>query len=513
MWQITLPTNLPNGIYTATVSQSNQSCTSAERVVSFTVECVCPPPAILSPTLGETLCDPLAFSGRGTPGATLSLCVVDNANTVVTCGAALVDPNGLWQLIIDGPLPNGSYTAVASEQSDTCTSGKAAIPFLVSCLCTPPVIHFPSPGNIICGESDFSGSGTPGATISFCVRDGNNQQVACDTAVVDSNGVWQVSLPVTLPNGAYTAISSQTNGACTSAEIVVAFTVNCSCPMPLILTPITGDSYCQTPIFTGTGTPGATINLCVRNEGNAIVFCNTTLVNGNGNWQLSAPVPLVAGLYTVAVSQTSVICTSAETAATFVIDCTCPPPEILSPLNGSTGCGLQLMSGTALPGALVNACIYMDTPQGQELIFCGSTTADSAGNWLVPFPGLDENAIYTVTATQQTSDCTGGFASVTYTEDCHKCVMLTFFEPFIDGTVCGPVTELVGAGPPNAQLQLDISGPGGSFSITTTIDEFLSWSVTIPPLTIPGDYTVTGTVLTPPCQQTETSGFTIMLCV
>ncbi len=225
------------------------------------------------------------------------------------------------------------------------------------------------------------------------------------------------------------------------------------------------------------------------------------------------PDSLPNGSYTAVASQSNGVCNSADTAIAFDIDCTCPPPVILSPINGSTDCGLAMMSGTASPGALVNACIYMETPQGQDMIFCGSAIADDMGNWQVPFPGLDENAVYTVTATQQTSECTSGFASVTYTEDCHKCVLLTFLDPFIQGSVCPPVTELTGMGPPNAQVQLDISGPGGSFSVTTSTDEFLGWSAAIPAQTALGDYTVTGTVLTPPCQQTETSGFTIIACV
>ncbi len=442
----------------------------------------------------------------------VSLCVHDSTDAIVTCAAAVVTPNGFWQMVIDEQLPNGIYAAVASQQSDTCASGDAKISFLVDCVCIPPVIRFPALGDVICGASEFSGSGTPGATVSFCVRDANNQQVACGTAAVEFNGVWQVSLPIALPNGTYTAIASQINGACTSAETSVSFTTNCTCPPPVIVIPVTGNSYCQTPVFSGTGTPGATIDLCARDAGNVNVFCTTAVVDTSGNWQLNAPAPLAGGTYTVTASQTSVVCTSADTAVTFVIDCACPPPVILSPLNGSTDCGLVLMSGTALPGALVNACIYMETPQGQELIFCGNTAADGMGNWQVPFPGLDENAVYTVTATQQTTECTASSASVTYTEDCHKCVILTFLEPFIQGSVCAPVTQLVGAGPSDAQLRLDISGPGGSLSVTTTIDEFLSWSATIPAQTIPGTYTVTGTVLTPPCQQIETSGFTIIDC-
>ncbi len=284
------------------------------------------------------------------------------------------------------------------------------------------------------------------------------------------------------------------------------------CPPPDIGFPQSGGILCDLNTFYGTGTPGSVLMLCVR-SGTATVFCGTATVNVNGTWQITMPFDLSDGSYTATASQSNAACASTGTTVAFTIECACPPPVILSPVDGSINCGLNLMSGTASPGALVNACIYMDTPQGWDMIYCGSTTADGTGYWQVPFPGLDQNALYTVTANQQTAECTSDFASATYTEDCHKCVILTFLEPFIEGAVCPPVTELSGVGPPNAQVRLDIAGPGGSFSVTTTTDEYHAWSATIPAQSIPGEYTVTGTVLTPPCQQTDSSGFEIIECV
>ncbi len=186
----------------------------------------------------------------------------------------------------------------------------------------------------------------------------------------------------------------------------------------------------------------------------------------------------------------------------------CPPaPVILSPVSGSTDCSLTFASGIGTPGALLTFCIL-----GNEMTeFCSTTTVNPDGSWQITVPPLSEGN-YVFTASQQVEQCVSDTATVTYTESCQTCAFLFFIEPLAGCTVCLPVTQIVGTGPPNSGLEITISGPGGAINTTTTINEFLSWQVTIPPLTEPGNYTVTATSTTPPCIQTDEMTFTLIDC-
>ncbi len=318
-WRVSVPVNLPNGAYVVAVAQSGGGCASAEARSAFTVDCACPPPEIHSPHTGGSVCGLTALSGVGTPGAVVSACVRDGGNEEVFCGAAAVDPDGSWRLAVPVILPNGAYTAAAYQTTAVCVSGENANAFTVDCACPPPEIAEPQPGLITCDLTDVTGTGAPGAAVSLCIRNSGGSNVFCGSAVVDTNGSWQVPLSGALADGAYTITVSQASAQCTSGEAIVSFTLLCrACVEPVIFEPF-GDAINCAPFATvlGGGEPNSQIQLEIIGPDGT--YSTTATVSSAFSWQAEFP-PMPIGDYTVIATQLG-RCPGVHQISFTLVDC------------------------------------------------------------------------------------------------------------------------------------------------------------------------------------------------
>lgn len=88
------------------------------------------PPVISGPANGSETGKNPTFSGTGVPGAQVTVTVTGPGGAVTTL-TATVDANGAWTVTAGSDLPNGSYTATATQTVDGRTSESSRITFTV----------------------------------------------------------------------------------------------------------------------------------------------------------------------------------------------------------------------------------------------------------------------------------------------------------------------------------------------------------------------------------------------
>ncbi|HWJ65644.1 MAG TPA: Ig-like domain-containing protein [Nocardioides sp.] len=421
-------------------------------------------PAITSPTDGSTTTDTTpAITGTGVPGATIT---VSEGGTVL--GTTTVAPDGTWSLTPAVPLAPGAHTISATQVLGDATSAPSPeVTFTVVDETPPdaPVIQSPADGSVT-GDSTptISGTGEPGATVEVVV-DG----VVIGTTTVAVDGTWSLTPTTPLADGPHTVTATQTDlGGNTSPADSNTFTVDTTVPAaPVITGPadgsVVGDS---TPTITGTGEPGATVEVVVDG-----VVIGTTTVDPLGNWTIDVAVPLADGPHTVTATQTDPAGNTSPVATSdFVVDTTAAPPVIDPALDGLlTNDDTPTISGTGEPGATVT----VTTGTGQVL---GSAVVAEDGTWSFDaVPMADGTHTLTAVQVDAVGNTSAPSAPVTITIDA------TIAPPVID-PVAEPVTSdttptVTGTAEPGATVVVSVDGVVVG---QTTADGTGSWSFPLP---------------------------------
>lgn len=241
----------------------------------------------------------------------------------------------------------------------------------------------------------ISGTAVAGTTLTVTPATGSSFDV-----VVDAAGNWSFPAPNTL--GDYDFTVQATSGF--DESVVVEASVNvvlAPLAAPVVTAPGNdSDVANQVTELTGTGLPGATINVTGDVEG-------TTTVAADGTWTLELDEPLGYGDYAVSVSQSTDEQTSPATAVAFSV--VLPAPVITTPANGSSfdlTAAPSAISGTGLDGATVQV-----TLSGEAL--APVTVVD--GKWTAAIDYALIAGDYTVIATQTvdtviSADAVSGFS-------------------------------------------------------------------------------------------------------
>ena len=179
----------------------------------------------------------------------------------------------------------------------------------------------------------------------------------------------------------------------TVSAAVAAGGIDCPPPAPTVDTPadgaVLGDT---TPTFSGTGTPGATVQVIIDGA-----TAGGGPINGNGDWTYTPIAPLADGPHTVSAIQSLKGVTSPESAENaFTVSDSQPPaaPVITAPDNGSTtNDNTPTVTGTGEPGATVTV-----RTNGNVI---GTATVNGSGNWQLPPPTQQvADGRHTLAATQ-----------------------------------------------------------------------------------------------------------------
>ncbi|MGO4647600.1 Ig-like domain-containing protein [Nocardia sp. 2YAB30] len=208
----------------------------------------------------------------------------------------------------------------------------------------------------------FTGTGEPGANIE--IKDATG--TALGATVVGADGEWSVT-STELANGPVAATVTQTAGSSTSTA-TVNFTVEHEITPVALTSPAIGAIFTRNSLpFTGTGQPGATIEV-IDDHGNHIV---TATVDPNGEWSGTASA-LPYGHNSGEVVQH----TDGETTSTVFDFHIAAPLVVTVPAEGSTVSGVRpTFAGTATPGSTIN---IIGSVSGSLL---ASAIADANGHW------------------------------------------------------------------------------------------------------------------------------------
>jgi hypothetical protein len=381
MWSITVPTVAAGDVFYATAMSAGEStCLQSNNVTAS--GCITP---LSAPVL--TCANTKGFEGTRVSGATILVYLVPinaTAPTSVTPMDATVNyPNATTFQVAGGcsqnqpELETGTYLFVAS---------------LGGCTSAPIFECITSASNAVVGLT------TNTLAISTPIYPYQTSLTVTNTAANNIlrlyiNGVYQTSAMATGTSYTFTNLSlsandqiriySQSGTNCMTQSPV--FTVSCFTAPPTVTTNTTGNLLTGATTISGTGVPGATVQL-YRSPSTAVGTATT--VSATGTYSVTVPA-LVAGEIYYA-TQTSGGCTSAASSSITVLAPTACPTITGSYTDVSTS-----VTG-AMPSSFTGTIrLYQDGA------LIGSTTVTNATTWTIAVPASNPlyfNGVLTATA-------------------------------------------------------------------------------------------------------------------
>ncbi|MCB9661285.1 MAG: hypothetical protein H6726_26790 [Sandaracinaceae bacterium] len=464
------------------------------------------------PTTEGTTCSTGVCDGLGS--ALCEVCVDDGSGVDSGCSAGAPDcigASGSRECVActaDAQCDDGNVCTTDACVGNTCMATPVAAGDAGMCMGGEVCSGAPSNMCVTCADTDPTGTdagctggapfcvvGMSGATCELCVDDGAGTDTGCDAAtpncVVGSGGANEcvscaansecsdgnectddVCSAGMCSNPTVTEFTTCSAGVCTAAAMCAAVQVTITSPADQSV------SNNNTPTLTGTGTPGATIELSLDMGGPL-----TTTVDASGNWSLTLSSPLEDGGHGL-LAIINVALLSDTDMVNFAID-TMTDVAITAPADGSTSLdATPTITGTGEPGATVVVSI-----DGTEV---GTTTVDGNGAWTVTPSTPLTNGQHDVEVVA--TDVAGNSASdaVTFTVDSNTDVAIT--QP-ANGSVTSDNTPTVsGTAVPGASVEVTIVVDGSDVSLGTVIaDASGNWSVDVTSALLDGTYTVTAT--------------------
>jgi hypothetical protein len=467
-WSVTPTNDLPNGTTNVTVNQTTPNGTTSTNV-SFDQKADAPV-VVTSPAAGSTSTSPRpVFSGTGAPGATIT--VKDEGGK--TIGSTTAGPDGNWSVTPTADLPNGTTNVTVSQTTPNgTTSTNVSFDQKVAAPVIPVTVTAPAINAVVSTTTPtFSGTGAPGATIEV---KGNSGKVIASTTV-KPDGTWSVQSDLVLTDGAYVATAVQTAGSnVTQAPIryTIKSTEQPSQPVtPVVVTGPALDAVVRvaTPTFTGTGEPGATVQV----KGNSGKVIATATVKSDGTWSAVSALTLTPGAY---------IATAVQTAGTDVTQAPirysialADPVTITAPAQqGYTSDPYPTFSGNGEPGATIQV-------KGNSGKVIASATVKADGTWTAQSTVLLIPGHYLGTVSQNAN---GTVSNATF--DYTNVLALTVSSPAIGGTVSGPRPTYTGTGEAGSTVQ--VKGNSGKVVAETIVQADGTWSAVAQFDLVPGHY-------------------------
>ena len=305
------------------------------------------------------------ISGTTEPGAEVAI-YVDG----VLVGTVVADEEGNFVFAVSEALSDGVHQVSVSATNAAGASTWVELTIVIDT--TPPWIVVRDPVNgshLAAAPEAISGQSEPGVRIELYY-----EGVLLGSTVADENGAWSIPLTMALGDGEWRFEVRAIDAFGRTGLATSYFTVGAE-PGLTITAPANGAVVrTDQPVFTGTGEPGAEVQIYVG-EGADAVLVATVIVAEDGTWTWTPGEDERFDDGTTVVWVSSTVDGATQTATvTFVVDANTVGVTITSPADGTlTNDPLLLLRGTAEPGAEV--LIY----DGDELL--GATTADANGQW------------------------------------------------------------------------------------------------------------------------------------
>lgn len=368
-WACTSAVELVDGAHAVTAKVTASGGTSVSEPRAFTVDTVVvtvPDVAVITgPVEGATVTTSNPeFTGTATAGTKLE--VVEQGTGAVLCSVDPVPANGNWACTSTVVLPIGSH-AVSAKVTNGSGGSSVSEPrtFMIGTDTVPEpdvaLITGPAEGTTVTtAHPEFTGTATPGTKVE--VIEQGTGAVLCTVDPVPASGDWVCTSTSEVADGPHMVAARVTNSAGgTSVSEPRSFTVDTAgVPQPdkaVITGPVEGAKVTtSTPQFTGTATPGTTVE--VVNQGTGAVLCTVGSVPVSGNWACTSTVTIADGAHTIVAKVTNTAGgTSLSDPRTFTINTAVitptPTPTPSTPAPVTTASGALAKTGSEAPLSIV----------------------------------------------------------------------------------------------------------------------------------------------------------------
>ena len=349
------------------------------------------------------------YTGQATPDVE-HVNVYDNGGLI---GTATVQPDGTWSFTPELPLIGGEHSFTAKPVDAAGNEGTATDPIDFKVIGSAPLA--PTIQSVDDNVGDVTGDLQKGATtddntptVSGTAQPGTIVHVYSNGTEVGSvavkpDGTWTLEVADLGADGEkkLTAVAQDPAGQVSPATGEYPILLDTTAPgQPEGITatddvgptigeiPAGGTTDDTTPTITGTGEPGATVE--VIDNGQPL---GTTTVDSAGNWTFTPDTPLTNGSHEITTTQTDPAGNTSDPSdpLNFTVDTSTPNVQITNfidnttPIEGNiakagvTNDNTPTIVGISEP----NATISITDENGQVV---GTATTDATGKWSVELP-------------------------------------------------------------------------------------------------------------------------------
>ena len=483
-WQVEVPTELAEGGYQVEASVSDEAGNSTSATASGTIDTNAPDLSIdpLSPTNDVT---PTISGSSSAIGAAVNLTLTD-ANGQIQTVTAVVAADGSWQVEVPQALAEGVFTVSASvtdaQGNEAQANTQGQIDVTAPTLSIDPLGAQSDTTPIISGVSSQVGASV---VIDVTDSDGTTQTL---TAVVQSDGRWQVEASQPLAEGDYTVLASVTDEAGNNTQASAQGSIDASAPDLTIDNPGIGND--TTPIITGSSSEvGATVAITVVDASGNTQTVQAT-VQGDGTWSASLATPLAEGQYTITAEVSDNAGNQANDQVQGEVDITAPSVTI-SPV-GSVNDETPVISGSAEGNEGDVVSITVVDASGDSQSFTALLAGD--GSWTAEVPTALAEGDFDITASITDAAGNEGTDNESGTVDtAGPGITIDPVGVISDAT---PVISGISAGAaPGAVVSIVVVDALGNVqNLSATVGADGTWSANVGAALAEGEFTITASV-------------------
>ncbi len=358
------------------------------------------------------------------------------AGTTVDAGGGVGSGNGGFVSVArsgDTTIAESGYDTSVVSSSTSDLSLSASNPSVTSNSgvdTTPPSITVDAPAltndstPTITGATDLPA----GSFVTLQVTDSAGGQQTF-TAIVQTDGTYQVDVPVALAEGNYSVVATATDMAGNSAKASDNGLLDTTAPAAPVITTVMDDVAQMTgQVAAGTTTNDNTPTLGGTAEANATVnvydgtrLLGTVQADKDGNWTLPLTTALADGAHSItAVAVDPAGNTGLSSAAYgFSVDTAAPAAPVITTvmddvaqMTGQVAAGTTTNDNTPTLGGTAEANATVNVYDGTRLL--GTVQADTDGNWTLPLTTALADGAHSITAVAMDPAGNTGLSSTAY---------------------------------------------------------------------------------------------------
>ena len=322
---------------------------SPRGTITIEIDLTPPPPPPIYTELEGRIVGPrprLSGGAEGSPGPRVNIFLDGAFIGRALWGSYEGIPHDWWDFQFTTPLSDGQHALFATtvDAAGNTSARSPLITFTVDGTPpTAPVIETPAEGGLV-SRVVLTGHADPRATLTYLL-DGSRTPRA---VTLDAAGRFHQVLEIY--SGTHRVVLTSTLATEVTSSTSRSFSVDTTVPKaPVVTHPAAGSATVDpTPMFEGTGEPGATVRASL------VGYPTRTVVVGpSGGWTLPPPSPpLPAGEHTVRVDQVDAAGNvSALATVTFVVRAPEPTPSLTTAPAPTPSASASASPSTSAPGS------------------------------------------------------------------------------------------------------------------------------------------------------------------